>query len=133
MSVKAQFDKVFMSQPTILLIDDDNVILEMYERKLKLNRFKVLKANNGKDGLELAKKEHPDLIITDLVMPGNDGFELLQRIKGDKKTQDIPVITLTNLSNESDRKEVLKLGAKDYIIKSNFTPAQIVEKVKEFI
>ena len=122
-----------MSQPTILLIDDDNVILEMYERKLKLNRFKVLKANNGKDGLELAKKEHPDLIITDLVMPGNDGFELLQRIKGDKKTQDIPVITLTNLSNESDRKEVLKLGAKDYIIKSNFTPAQIVEKVKEFI
>ena len=121
----------FMPKTTIiLLIDDDQILLEMYEQKFKLAKFDVLTAINGNEGFKIATAKKPDCILTDLVMPGSDGFEFLSKLKRDERTKNIPFITLTNLSSESDKKEVMKKGSLDYLVKSNFTPAQVVEKVK---
>lgn len=121
------------NQPIIILIDDDIALLEMYETKLAMSGFKVLTANNGKEGFELVSSNTPDIVLTDLVMPESDGFELLKKIKKDKRTKDFPTVALTNLSSENDRKEALNSGAIDYLVKSNYTPAQIVEKVKGYL
>ena len=118
---------------TIFLIDDDAIILRMYAEKLKLAKFNVFTANNGVKGFGLIKKRKPNLIISDLVMPDGDGFELLRELKEDDETKNIPVIVLTNLNSDNDKKEVMELGAMDYLVKSDCTPAQIVEKVKKTI
>lgn len=117
----------------IILIDDDIALLEMYETKLTMSGFKVLTANNGKEGFQLVSANTPNIVLTDLVMPESDGFELLKKIKKDKKTKNFPTVALTNLSSENDRKEAMKAGAIDYLVKSNYTPAQIVEKVKGYL
>lgn len=119
--------------PFIILIDDDVALLEMYETKLTNSGFKVLTASNGNEGFQLVSSNKPDLILTDLVMPESDGFELLRKIKKGKKTKDFPTVALTNLSSENDRKEAMGSGAIDYLVKSNYTPAQIVEKVKGYL
>lgn len=121
------------ANPIIVLIDDDEVLLEMYSKKLSLSGFKVLIAHNGDDGIKVASKNKPDLILTDLVMPKTDGFEVLRRVKSDKSLKDIPAIALTNLSSEADKKEVFALGAVDYIVKSNYTPSQVVDRVKHHL
>jgi len=117
----------------IILIDDDIALLEMYETKLVMSGFKVLTANNGKEGFQLVSANTPDIVLTDLVMPESDGFELLKKIKKDKRTKDFPTVALTNLSSENDRKETMRDGAIDYLVKSNYTPAQIVEKIKGYL
>ena len=114
--------------PIICLIDDDEMILEMYEKKFKLAKFKVFTANNGKQGFELIKQKNPDLIISDLVMPSGDGFELLEKLKQEKKTKNIPVIVLTNLTFDKDK--ALKLGVIDYLVKSDNTPSEVIKKIK---
>jgi len=121
------------SNVTIILIDDDEVLLEMYEKKLSLSGFEVLTAHNGGDGVKIASANKPDLILTDLVMPITDGFEVLRRIKSDKALKNVPAIALTNLSSEADKKAVFELGAIDYIVKSNYTPSQVVDRVKHHL
>ncbi len=120
-------------KPLIILIDDDETLIDMYSTKLGLSGFNVLTASNGREGFDLVLANTPNLVLTDLVMPESDGFELLRRIKNDKKTKDFATVALTNLSSESDKKEALKLGAIDYLVKSNYTPAQIVEKVRGYL
>lgn len=121
------------NKPFIILIDDDQDLLDMYETKLSLSGFKVLTATNGNEGFDLVSNNEPDLILTDLVMPESDGFELLRKIRNSKATKDFPVVALTNLSSDNDRDQAKKLGAVDYIVKSNFTPAQIVERVRYYL
>ena len=120
-------------KPLIILIDDDETLIDMYSTKLGLSGFNVLTASNGNEGFDLVSANTPNLVLTDLVMPESDGFELLRRIKNDSKTKDFATVALTNLSSDSDKKEALKLGAIDYLVKSNYTPAQIVEKVRGYL
>lgn len=119
--------------PLIILIDDDPTLLQMYEKKLILSDFKVLTACDGVEGIKVLSRNIPDLILTDLVMPKTDGFEVLRQIKSNKKLKGIPTVALTNLSSESDKKEVFELGAIDYIVKSNYTPSQVVERVRHHL
>ena len=120
-------------KPLIILIDDDETLIDMYSTKLGLSGFNVLTASNGNEGFNLVSANTPNLVLTDLVMPESDGFELLRKIKNDIKTKDFATVALTNLSSDSDKKEALKLGAIDYLVKSNYTPAQIVEKVRGYL
>ena len=120
-------------KPLIILIDDDETLIDMYSTKLRLSGFTVLTASNGNEGFNVVSVNTPNLVLTDLVMPESDGFELLRKIKNDKRTKDFATVALTNLSSESDKKEALKLGAIDYLVKSNYTPAQIVEKVRGYL
>ncbi len=117
----------------ILLVEDEKTLSEMYKTKFERENFQVLTADNGTPVLELAKKEKPDAILLDIILPKMDGFTVLKQLKSDPKTKSIPVLMLTNLGQEEDIKKGKSLGAKDYIVKANFTPSQVVEKVREVV
>ncbi len=116
---------------TILLVEDDTMISTMYKTKFEQAKFEVLMADNGADGLELALNNKPDLILLDIIMPQLDGFAVLERLKMSSKTKNIPVILLTNLGTEEDIQKGQELGAKDYLVKANLTPAEVLDKVKK--
>ncbi len=118
---------------TILIVEDDTMISSMYKTKLETGGFKTLTAFNGADGLEMAKKEKPDMILLDIILPQLDGFSVLAELKKDDKTKDIDVIIMTNLGTEEDIAKGNKLGAVDYVVKANLTPTEVLDKVKKFI
>lgn len=117
----------------VLIIEDDSFISDMYKIKFESEGFDVTVASDGIQGLETVGKEHPSLILLDVVMSKMDGFAVLQKLKKTPETKDIPVIMLTNLGQKDSVEKGLKLGAADYIIKAHFTPMEVVEKVKEFL
>jgi len=119
----------------VLIIEDDQMIVDMYRDKLKSEGFRVLTVNDGKKAIQRVK-QGADLILLDLLLPGMNGFEVLKKIKGEKETKDIPVIVLTNIGSESidsDRKLAMSLGAEDYMIKSLNTPEDILKRIKSII
>jgi len=119
------------SKKTILLVEDDTMISAMYKTKFEQSGFEVLMADNGADGLELALTKKPDLILLDIIMPQLDGFTVLERLKMSSKTKNISVFLLTNLGTEEDIQRGQELGAKDYLVKANLTPAEVLDKVKK--
>jgi DNA-binding response OmpR family regulator len=117
----------------ILIVEDDKMISNMYETKLKQEGFNVLVADNGAAGLDLAIKETPDIILMDVILPQIDGFSVLQEVRGNPGTKNIPIVMLTNLGTSEDQEKGKKLGASDYWVKAAMTPAQVSEKVKELL
>ncbi len=117
----------------ILLIEDDPFLLGMYSQKFELEGFEVVMASNGKDGLEIAKKEKPDLILLDVLIPHLNGFNVLKKLKESKETSEIPVVILTNLSQQEEVKQGLSMGAEEYLIKAHHVPSEIVEKVRDVL
>lgn len=117
----------------VLLVEDDKMILDMYTLKFSQEGYDIIQAENGKDGLDLAKKENPDIILLDIILPQMDGFTVLKEIKQVDGLKDVPVILLTNLGQDGDVKKGLELGANDYLIKANYTPSQVVDKVKSVL
>jgi len=121
------------SKKKILVVEDDPMISSMYKTKFEVDGFEVFIADNGATGLELAKKEKPDIVMLDIILPQLDGFSVLEQIKQDKNTKDIPVIMLTNLSTDEDREKGAKMGALDYLVKASLTPGQISEKIRQIL
>jgi len=125
-----------MEQKTIFIVEDDPILIKMYTKKFEKDGFKVLGAIDGQDALDkLATIDPvPNAILLDVMLPKIDGFEVLKKIKENPKTKDIPVILSTNLGGGvQDKEKGQALGAADFLIKSEFTPAQIVEKIKSYI
>jgi DNA-binding response OmpR family regulator len=118
---------------TILLIEDDVMISSIYKAKFEADGYKVLIGPDGASGLASAKKDKPDVILLDVILPGLDGFSVLEEVKKDKITKQIPVIMLTNLGTDDDKAKGQKLGAAAYLIKASFTPAEVSDKVKEIL
>lgn len=118
---------------TLVVIEDDKYLADIYATKLKLEGFNVGIANDGESGVKMVKKLIPDLILLDIMMPVMDGFSVLRAIKTDDKTKDITVIMLTNLNSPEDVKKGLELGAADYMVKAHFVPADIVTKVRNIL
>lgn len=118
---------------SILLVEDDSFLAEMYSTKFRVEGFRVFMASDGNKGLKLAKKEKPNIILLDILLPKMDGFEVLKRLKKDDELKDIPVILLTNLSQKEDVDRGLDLGAVDYLIKAHFMPSEVTEKIKKYI
>lgn len=116
-------------KPSIVLVEDDDFISEMYALKFK-DGFELQVARDGAEGLALIQKVKPDIVLLDIILPQLDGFEILERLKQDAETKDIPVLLLTNLGQKQNVKKGLRLGAVDYIIKAHYTPSEVVEKVK---
>lgn len=116
---------------TILIVEDDVFLADLYKTKFNLEGFNVLTGYDGEKGLDLAKKNNPDIILLDLVLPKIGGFAVLEKLKEDSKLQDIPVILLTNLSQKADVDRGLAMGAKDYLIKAHFMPSEVVAKIKK--
>ena len=101
----------------ILVVEDEGFIMKLLIKRLAEFDFEVLKAIDGKEGLDIALKEHPDLILLDIVMPRMDGIEMAKRLRKDEWGKDVPIIFLTNLCSKVHEAE--SLGIHEYIIKSN--------------
>jgi len=106
--------------------------VKMYTTKLKMEGFKVLSANDGQAGLDKLAKEKVDFVLLDLMIPKLGGMEVLERIKSDAKLKTVPVAILSNLSQDQDIKRATELGVKHFLIKSNYTPSQVVRVVKSY-
>ncbi len=115
----------------VLVIEDDSFYADIYKMKLQKEGIRAEIATDGAAGLALAKKETPALILTDLIMPGKDGFETLRALKEDETLSKVPVIVLSNLSQAVDIQQAKELGAKEYLIKSNTPIQEVVAKVKK--
>ena len=118
---------------TILIVEDDKFLRELIVQKLIREKYEVIEAIDGEQGIKKIKEEKPDLILLDLILPGIDGFEVLARMKDDPEISSIPTIVLSNLGQKEDVEKGLKLGAVDYLIKAHFTPGEIIEKIRKYI
>lgn len=118
---------------SVLIVEDDVFLADLYRTKFEMEGFKVLVANDGEKGLELVKKSRPDVVLLDLILPKMSGFEVLAKIKNEGPLQNLPVILLTNLSQKADVEKGLKMGANDYLIKAHFMPSEVVSKIKKLI
>lgn len=115
----------------IAIVEDDQVISQMYRMKFEADGFNVEVADNGRLGVELIKKMKPDIILLDLQMPEMDGEEVLTEIRKYDWGKDALVMILTNLGEEEAPKKLRALGIHSYIVKADLTPRQVVERVKE--
>ncbi len=121
------------SKKKILVVEDDEMIGPMYKTKFENDGYVVFMANNGVDGLEIAKKEKPDIIMLDIILPQLDGFSVLKELKESTETREVPVVMLTNLGTEEDKEKGDKLGAVGYLVKANLTPAQVSQEIKKYL
>jgi len=123
-----------MDGKKILLVEDDLFIRDIYIDVLKAEGFTVYTAEDGELGLKLGQ-DHPDaaLMLLDIMLPKMHGIDILHKLKEDARTKVLPVVMLTNLTEESVVQEALRLGAAGYLVKVRYTPPQVVAKVKDFI
>lgn len=117
----------------ILIVEDDKFISKMYFKKFEVDGFEVELAGNGAEGLEKMVSFKPDLVLMDIMMPKMNGIDALEKAKAEDNLKNIPILILTNLSSTDDAQSAVKKGAIGYLVKSDYTPAQIVEKVKELL
>lgn len=114
----------------ILMVDDDNSAREMYAEVFRNADFDVLEAIDGVEGFDKATKEMPDVIFTGIIMPRMDGFSMMEELKKNVSTANIPVIIFSHLGREADRQRANILGAKDFIVRDVISPKQTIERIK---
>jgi len=117
----------------ILIVEDDPLVSRMYQKVLGFEKLEVISASDGREGLDLAREHHPDLILLDIMMPKMNGMEVLDRLKKDPELKSIPVIMLTNLSGTQDAEIALEKGAVAYLVKSQYRPREVATKAKEVL
>ena len=117
----------------VLIIEDDKFLTKIYKAKLEKEGLEADFANNGEEGLEKLEKTKPKAVLLDLVMPLMDGFEVLEHVQKDPKLRKIPILVLSNLGQEDDRERAKKLGAKDFIVKSDTSIKAVVDLIKKYI
>lgn len=114
----------------ILIIEDDKFLRELISRKLTKEGYDIEEAIDGEQGVKKVLEVKPDLVLLDLILPGMNGFEVLEKVKDNPKVSKIPIIILSNLGQKDEVEKGLKLGAIDFLIKAHFTPEEIVDKIK---
>jgi DNA-binding response OmpR family regulator len=117
----------------ILLIEDEDALQQTMAEYLTAEKFEVVGAMDGQIGLEMAQKESPDLILLDIILPKLDGFSVLEEIKKNEKTKNIPVILLTNLESMENIQKAFEKGVVAYLIKADFKLEDVVKKIKEIL
>lgn len=117
----------------ILFIEDESALQRAVTQVLAEENYQIFSALNGEIGLELAKKERPDLILLDLILPKIDGFAVLEELKKDDATKNITVMVLSNLEGSGDVERALELGATTYLVKANYRLEEVVEKIKQVL
>jgi DNA-binding response OmpR family regulator len=113
---------------TVLVIDDDPVILELLRVNFEIEGFDVICAGDGEEGFRRAQADHPDIVISDIMMPRRDGLQLLNDLKADPSTEDLPVILLSAKAQRAEVQQGLELGADDYITKP-FDPLELIDRL----
>jgi len=115
----------------VAIVEDDQVIAQMYRIKFENEGFQVETAENGKLGLELAEKMRPDIVLLDLMMPEMNGEEMLKKLRGEDWGKDTKVIILTNMGEQEVPAGIRELGVDAFILKADMTPRQVTELVKK--
>jgi DNA-binding response OmpR family regulator len=121
---------VNQDQKTILIVEDDPVLLKMYSEKFIFEGFKVLNAKDGEEALKIAAGESLDAILLDIMLPKMSGTDFLEKFRQSGKGRNVPVVALTNLTEEAEKQRAMKLGVKAYLVKAMQTPEEVVERVK---
>ncbi len=117
----------------ILIVEDEKEVQDIYKTKFKKKGYKILLADSGTMGIDLAMREKPDLILLDLILPLKEGFVVLKALKSNPKTKNIPVVILSNLDQDYEIKMGKNLGAESYLTKVNTTPDDVVRAVEEIL
>ena len=122
-----------MSNPKILLVEDDEALAQMYIMRLTAEGFQVEHVANGEDALSTAVKFHPDLILLDVMMPKISGFDVLDILRNTPETANMRIIMLTALSQPKDKERAEELGVDDYLVKSQVVIADVIERIKHHL
>ena len=117
----------------ILLIEDEKILVKMYTETFTRAGFEVYNVETAEQGIEIAKKINPDIVLLDILLPGSNGLEFLRGTKDDKSLSTIPVLAFSNYTDPATEEEALKLGAKAYIIKADHDPEDTLEIIKKYI
>jgi CheY-like chemotaxis protein len=117
----------------VLIVEDDQTLREILATKLKTQGYVTFQEENGKDSVQKILAIKPDLILLDIDMPEKNGYEVLEEIHKNQMCKDIPVIIISNSGQPVEIERVLALGAKDYIIKANFSPNEILDKMSKYL
>ena len=116
----------------ILIIEDDEILARMYTRLLTTKQHKVVAVRDGRSGLVLMQSEKPDLILLDIMLPGQmNGFDVLEELKRNTETRKVPVLVLTNI--DSEEKVAREIGAASYLVKANNPPEKVLEKINQLL
>ena len=121
-----------MPENTVLVVDDDPVILKLLEVNFEMEGFTVVVAHDGEEGIAVARSDRPDVIVSDIMMPRKSGLELVVELKADADTADIPILLLSAKAQNADVRSGLESGADDYITKP-FEPLELVERVNRLL
>jgi CheY-like chemotaxis protein len=113
----------------ILIIEDEEIILGLLQRKLTAEGYEVSVARDGDEGLRAMKEVKPDLILLDIIMPKMGGFEVMEEMNKDKELKKFPVIVISNSGQPVELDRAQQLGAKDWLIKTEFDPQEVIDKV----
>jgi CheY-like chemotaxis protein len=124
-----------MSKQTtkIVLAEDEEIISMAYQHGLTYLGYEVVVAQDGLEAIDALNKQLPDILLLDIIMPNMNGFEVLQAVRNNPAYKKLPIIMLTNLSQPSDEEQARELGANDYMIKSNITLTQLVERIESIL
>ena len=121
-----------MNERKVLVVDDEENIIQILEFSIEAEGYEVITALNGEEAIKKARKEQPNLIILDIMMPKVDGYEVCRVLKGNPLTKKIPVILLTAKGREIDKRLGFEVGASDYIVKP-FSPSKLIDKINEHL
>ncbi len=122
-----------MNTKKILIVEDEKGMREALEDAFEETEYEVFSAQDGEGAVKAIIENKPDIILLDLILPKKDGFEVLKEIKEKPDTKDIPVVLCTNLSDMQDIQKAIDLGAKTYLLKANYSLADIVSKVNKVL
>jgi DNA-binding response OmpR family regulator len=117
----------------ILLIEEEPVLVDLFRDKFFKEGFNILTAPDSDSGLQLARIEKPDLIILDILLPTRNGVIFLKKLRAEPEISKIPVFVFSCLDAPDIKKQTFDLGVKEYILKTKYTPEQLIEKVKEYL
>jgi len=117
----------------IVLVEDDEVLAEVLQKKLELQGHKVFWVAHGDLGVAEIRDKNPDLVLLDIHLPGKNGLEILSELKQDEQLKKIPIIVISNSGEKVEVEKIKELGAVDHLVKANFVPEELLEKVNKFL
>ena len=120
-----------MDGNTVLIIEDEALLRTMLAKSIEQKGFTVFQAEGGRKGKEIALETSPDVILLDIMLPGEDGMQILTELRANEKTKTTPIIVISNLSDAEHKQKCMELGATDYLVKADYRLDQMVAKVQE--
>ena len=117
----------------ILIVEDEEILSEMYQDSFAREGFEVVTAATGQEAVDVAKAEKPDFVLLDMILPSEDGIYFLKEKRKDPEIRSIPVVAFSAYDHPDTKKETLELGVQDYLLKTSYTPHQIINKVKKYV